>query len=106
MDKGGVVETLKRFRISLEKRGIPVTKLILFGSYSQGTNREESDIDVIILSTSFSGQSLWERIGVITPSLREFTEPIEAVALTPEEWEQEESLIIACAKQGEVVYAA
>ncbi|MHC9538577.1 MAG: nucleotidyltransferase domain-containing protein [Vulcanimicrobiota bacterium] len=106
MDKGRVVETLKKFNVSLEKRGIQVTKLILYGSYAQGTYREESDIDVVIVSASFSGKSLWERIGVITPSLREFTEPIEAVAITPEEWEKEESLIIVFAKQGEVIYAA
>ncbi len=106
MDKVRVVETLKKFRTSLEKRGINVVKVVLFGSYAQCTFHEDSDIDVIVLSSAFSGKGLFDRIDLLIPSLREFEEPIQAIALTPEEWEQEESLIIVYAKQGEVVYAA
>jgi uncharacterized protein len=106
MDKGTVVETLEKFRDSLEQRGISIAGVILFGSHARGTSREESDIDVVILSSAFSGKSLWDRIDMLTPALCEFAEPIEAIALTPEEWEREESLIIAYAKEGKVVYAA
>ncbi len=106
MDKIAVVNVLKKFKSSLEARGIMVTKIVLFGSYARGTSHEDSDIDVIVLSPAFSGKGLFDRIDLLVPSLREFEEPIEAIALTPDEWDQEESLIIAYAKQGEVLYAA
>jgi len=90
----------------MEKTGILVSRMILFGSFAKGTSNEDSDIDVVILSPSFSGKNLWDRIGILTPALREFPEPIEAIALTPEEWDEEESLIILYAKEGEVVYSS
>ena len=106
MDKSSVVRTLARFRASLEEKGISVHKMILYGSYARGNYGEDSDIDVVVLSHSFSDKDLWMRIDMLTPALIAFDEPIEAIALTPEEWEKEESLIILYAKEGEVVYAA
>jgi hypothetical protein len=37
---------------------------------------------------------------------REIFAPVEAVAMTSEEWEQGDSLIAAFARKGEVLYAA
>jgi len=42
----------------LEPR-IPVTKLILFGSYAGGSPKRWSDIDIAVISPAFSGVPMW-----------------------------------------------
>ncbi|MBI2447035.1 MAG: nucleotidyltransferase domain-containing protein, partial [Candidatus Omnitrophica bacterium] len=91
---------------SLESRGIRIRKLILFGSYATGTYREGSDIDIVVVSEDFAGKGYWERIDILSDAIYEVFEPIEAIAMTPNEWEKGESNIIENSKSGEVIYAA
>mgnify|MGYP001607528610 CR=1 FL=1 len=65
-----------------------------------------SDIDVVIISDDFAGKGYWERIDILADAIYEIFAPIEAVAMTPEEWERGDSLIAAFARKGEVLYAA
>lgn len=104
MDKKAALEALSRFRKAVEARSIRIDKLILFGSYTTGTNKEGSDIDVVVISKDFAKKDYWERTDILSDAIYEVFEPIEAVALTPEEWEKGESGIADCAKDGEVIY--
>jgi predicted nucleotidyltransferase len=104
MDKSTVLEIIFRFRKAIEFKGIRVNKVVLFGSYARGTYREESDIDIAVISKDFAGKDYWERIEILSDAIYDLFEPIEALAVTPDEWEKKESLIIAYAKDGEVVY--
>lgn len=106
MDKNAVLEVLFRFRKALESRGVMISKLILYGSYATGAHKEGSDIDVVVISEDFTGKDYWARIDILSEAIYEVFEPIEAVAITPEEWEKGESEIIEYSKAGEVVYAA
>ena len=106
MDKKSALDSLHRFRLALESKGIHIHKLVLYGSYAQGKAREGSDIDVIVISDDFSGKSFWERIEVLSDAIYEVFEPIEAVALTKEEWERGESVVVDYAKKGEVIFAS
>jgi len=105
MDKRSALNTLHNFRLALESKGIRIHKLILFGSYAQGKAREGSDIDVLVISDDFSGKDYWERIDILADAIYEVFEPIEAVALTSEEWEKGESGIVDYAKEGEVIFS-
>lgn len=105
MDKGAVLEIVSRFRKAMESKGITITRLILFGSYVTGTYREGSDIDIVVISEDFTGKNYWERLEILSDAIYEVFEPIEAIAMTPEEWEKGESLIVEYAKDGEVIYA-
>jgi uncharacterized protein len=51
MDKKEVIEKVRQFAnlVSLE---LPLKAVILFGSYAQGTERKDSDIDVAIVVKS------------------------------------------------------
>lgn len=40
-------------RQKLEAEGIPVEKIILFGSHARGTARSDSDIDLCVVSSQF-----------------------------------------------------
>lgn len=105
MDKKAVLNILSAFRKVLEGKGLRINKMILFGSYALDTYREGSDIDVVVVSEDFAGRNYWERIDILSEAIYEVFEPIEAVALTPEEWEKGSSDIIEYSKSGEVVYA-
>jgi predicted nucleotidyltransferase len=105
MDKRSALNSLHNFRLALESKGIRIHKLILFGSYAQGKAKEGSDIDVLVISDDFSGKNYWERIDILADAIYEVFEPIEAVALTMEEWKKGESVIVDYAKEGEVIFS-
>jgi predicted nucleotidyltransferase len=106
MDKKAVVAVVERFTCELQARGIRPQMVILYGSQAAGTATETSDIDVVVISESFSGKSYWERIEVLTEAIYAVYAPVEAVAMTPEEWEAGDSAIVDYAGKGEVLYAA
>jgi predicted nucleotidyltransferase len=106
VEKSAVVAIVARLRRGIEARGIRPQKVVLYGSYADGTHREGSDIDVVIISDDFAGKGYWERIDILADAIYEIFAPIEAVAMTPEEWERGDSLIAAFTRKGEVLYAA
>lgn len=60
MVKKAIVKKLMRYKQVLERNGIPVIHLIVFGSYAHGNPRSESDIDVCIVSNKLGGDRIEE----------------------------------------------
>ncbi|OGP33888.1 MAG: nucleotidyltransferase [Deltaproteobacteria bacterium GWC2_65_14] len=106
MDKNAVVEIVDRFRKGLEARGIRPEKVILYGSYAKGVATAVSDIDVVVISSDFSGKGFWERVEILSDVIYEMFAPLDAVALTPDEWERGDSFVVDFARNGEVLFAA
>jgi len=106
MDKKAVLIIIKDFQKALEASRIKVEKFVLYGSYAEDRYREGSDIDLIVISEDFRDKSYWQRIDIIADAVYEVFQPIEAVAMTPEEWERKDSLIAHFAAGGEVINAA
>jgi len=106
MDKNAVVEIVDRFRKGLEARGIRPQKVILYGSHATGVATAVSDIDVVVISSDFSGKGYWERVEVLSDVIYEIFAPLDAVALTQDEWDGGESFVVDFARNGEVLYAA
>jgi len=104
MDKKRVYEIISAFRNAIESRGIRADKIILFGSYATGQYREDSDIDIVVISRDFENKSYWERIDILSDAIYALFEPIEATAFTPDEWQSRESILADFAQNGEVVY--
>ena len=92
------------FRQALESAGIRPEKILLYGSYAVGNWRPDSDIDLVVISEDFEGKSYWQRIDLLSAAIYKVFQPIEAVAMTPQEWENGDSLIVDYARNGEVVY--
>jgi predicted nucleotidyltransferase len=105
MDKKEVIDIVNRFRRGIAARGIRPLKIILYGSYAENTNPKGSDIDIVVISDDFTGKNYWERIDIMADVIYEIFAPIESVALTPEEWE-EDSFVADFARNGEILFAA
>ena len=103
MDQDAVLRTVRQFKKALESIDIQVEQLILYGSHAAGTAREDSDIDVVVISPSFSDKSYWQRIDILTEAIYKVFAPIEASAFTPEEWKAERSIIVDYARNGVLV---
>ncbi|MCM8778385.1 MAG: nucleotidyltransferase domain-containing protein [Candidatus Omnitrophica bacterium] len=82
----GIIE---RYKQELRNLGINPKKIILFGSYAKGTPRQDSDIDLIVISDDFKNMNLRERLEVLGLAAGRVFEPIEALGYTPEEIETE-----------------
>lgn len=53
MSQDEVFSIAKRFKEHLEKQGIPVEKIYIYGSYAKGNPRYASDIDLCVISPAF-----------------------------------------------------
>lgn len=87
----------------MEKEHIRVQKIILYGSWVKGDAHDDSDIDIVVISDSFKGKGYWERVDLLSRAIYQVFAPIEAVALTQEEWNNKSSSVCEYAQQGEVV---
>jgi uncharacterized protein len=104
VDKAAVLRIILDFGQALEAEKIKPHKIILFGSHSTNTQRPDSDIDLIVVSDDFAGKSYWQRIDSLAAAIARVFQPIEAIAMTPDEWQKGDSLIAQFARDGEVVY--
>ncbi len=104
MNKKEVLKIIFDFKEALESAGVKPRKILLYGSYACGNYRPDSDIDLVVISDDFEGKGYWQRIDLLSAAIYKVFQPIEAVAMTPREWEQADSLIVDYAKDGEVVY--
>ena len=106
MDKESVLKIVEQFHRGIETRGIKPLKLILYGSYASNIERDDSDIDLVVISDDFSGKDYWERIDILADVIYEIFAPIEAVAMTQDEWDRGDSFVTDFASNGEVLFAA
>jgi predicted nucleotidyltransferase len=93
----------------LEKRGIDVSKIVLFGSYAGQVENEGSDIDLIIVSRDFRDKSLFERIelttGIGRTLVKTFKKPFDLLFYSDLEWDQSRSIVINAAKhKGKILH--
>jgi uncharacterized protein len=103
MGQDAVLKIIRQFKVALESFNVRVDQLILFGSHATGTAHEDSDIDLVVISQSFSNKNYWERIDILAEAIYKVFAPIEASAFTPDEWKSEKSLIVDYAKKGILV---
>jgi len=100
MDQDAILENVRLFKKALEAVNIRVDQLILYGSHAVDTARDDSDIDIVVISPSFSEMSYWERIDILTEAIYQVFAPFDASAFTPEEWKSEKSVIVDFAQGG------
>jgi predicted nucleotidyltransferase len=97
-------------RATLQSGGLRVDKLVIFGSQAKGTAREDSDLDVALVSSDFTGKDIFERVEMTAradrETIRRFVVPLDLILLAPDEYESRSSPAAAFAREGRVVYDA
>lgn len=78
---------IKSFQRELKKMGIRSERVVVFGSYAHGTAREDSDIDLFIVSRDWEAYNLRERLEILGVAAARILEPIQAQGITPHEIE-------------------
>ena len=96
MPKAPTVLNVVRFlEKCLEENGLNISKIIVFGSRGNGTAREDSDIDIVIVSEDFRGKNILQRVKMTGQpevlTIRKFLVPLDILTMTPEELESETS---------------
>ncbi len=81
-----ISQELKNFKKKLEKKIGKIT-MVLFGSNATGKATPDSDVDLIIVSPSFSGKKFYERSRGFWLAW-EIDKPVDFICLTPEEFEE------------------
>lgn len=79
MARPEILEIVRRYIKEVESRGIPVTRVILYGSEARGTAGEWSDIDLVIISPVFdqpNGSDFVDTLWESTVATRGHVEPI------------------------------
>jgi uncharacterized protein len=81
-------------------------KIILFGSYANGTAKESSDIDLLLVKET--NEVPVDRASFVRNSLRSFLLPMDILVYTPEEIERSKetkySFISQVLKSGKILY--
>jgi len=103
MDKATVISIIRKFQIALEKKHIQIEMIILYGSYANNSARFGSDIDLIVISKNFKNINLFQRMEILTEAIYEVRAPIEALAFTPLEWKNKQTMIKGYAKEGQII---
>lgn len=80
-----VARVIERYASMLRQAGITPERVILFGSHAKGSPREDSDIDLVIISKDFARLDLRERAELLGLAATRMLEPIEALGYTPDE---------------------
>jgi predicted nucleotidyltransferase len=92
MDKATIDEVIDFLKQSLKESGIQVDSIALFGSALNGNMNEDSDIDLIIISSDFEKLDLFERAKLTmkseTETLRKYKISMDIINLSPEEYQK------------------
>jgi len=90
MDKRTVNQITKFLKNSLIESGLKLDSIAIFGSAMSGNMHEDSDIDLIIVSSDFENKDLFERSKMtMKPEIatyKKFKAPMDILNLTPEEY--------------------
>ncbi|MDT8317880.1 MAG: nucleotidyltransferase domain-containing protein [bacterium] len=96
------IDIVKRYIGELRKNGIPIQEAIIFGSYAKGKPREESDIDVALISSSFTGDRFEDRRRIV-PFRRGIDSRIEPMPFRPEDYERGGNLVDEIKRTGRAI---
>ena len=78
MGKDQTIRVIRKFVKALKQEGIPVDRVILYGSYAKGKTRPDSDIDVAVVSKHFGRDRVEEGMNLfrIAGKIDQRIEPI------------------------------
>lgn len=93
MSKAESIRVVKKYANKLKSKDFPFVNVYLFGSFSQGTSNEYSDLDVaIIFNNTVENQT--EQEDKLWQLTREVDSRIEPVSFTIKDFEENENPLV------------
>ena len=93
MAESKAIEAIEFMKDRLRETGLNIAKIILFGSQTNGEATEESDIDIIVISSDFRNKDIFKRARLTKEAeistIRKFMIPFDILTMTPEEFYQD-----------------
>jgi len=80
------------FRLGVCVRGVEVSDVILFGSYAKGMAKQDSDIDLAVVSSQF-GKDNWKEMIFLRKLALEIDSHIEPLPFSPQDMEDRYSTL-------------
>lgn len=99
-----IKETVNKYSLLLNKAGIPVQRIILFGSYSNNRQTEDSDIDLAVVLKSYFEDRFTTRLKLMK-YCRNFEEVIEPHPFLEDEFNMTDPFAAEILKTGIVLYS-
>lgn len=98
------IDFIKETIISFfNERNISLDKIILFGSNTNNFANDDSDIDLLILSSAFEDKNIFQKAkvtdGLEWILVKKFQKPFDILYHSISDWENSNSLIITEAKK-------
>lgn len=90
MDKE-IGPVIMKYKQNLERLGIKVKEIILYGSYASGNAKEDSDIDLVVVSDDFKDKDLWERLCLLGRARMGIKRPMGILGFPEVEFEAKDS---------------
>ena len=83
---------INKYILLLQERGVEVSEVILFGSYAKGMAKQDSDIDLAIVSSQF-GKDNWKEMIFLRKLALEIDSHIEPLPFSPQDMEDRYSTL-------------
>ena len=95
---------IKKYYSILLREGLPVEKILLFGSYAKNKQKKDSDIDLAVVLRKFSIDKFNTRLELMKYT-REFEEVIEPHPFLSSEFEESDPFVSEILRTGEIIYS-
>ena len=97
-----ITDVVKKYIDELEKNRIHILEAVIFGSHARGKARDESDIDVALVSEAFTGDRFEDRRKIV-PLRRKIDSRIEPIPFKPEDFSNGGALVEEIKRTGVVI---
>ena len=94
-----IIKTVKKFLNAVNEQGVRVDRAFLFGSRARGDEREESDIDLALVSDKFTGNRIDDSEG-FGKYIWKIDTRIETVTFRPEDFNENDPLAYFIINEG------
>ena len=100
-----IIETIRFYLQAVNESGTPVSFGVLYGSQARGTAREDSDIDLIVVSPHFDGRKDFEEVNNLWRLTARTDSRLEPIPVGEHEWKDDDSraIIEIARREGQIV---
>ena len=99
-----VKNTINTYAALIRNEGLPLEKIILFGSFSKGNQKEDSDIDIAVILKKFTEDKFTTRVKLLKLS-RKFEEVIEPHPFLEKDFNETDPFAAEILNTGLVIYS-